>query len=102
MLTLPFISILSETISIGPVLRNISFLLKAVWAHTQVCIVNRIKKTTRYIFFTLMNFPNQLILALTPEESVSSPLFIKMDRPTPVSYTHLRAHETDSYLVCRL
>src|SRR5680860_1767146 len=22
--------------------------------------------------------------------------------PTPVSYTHLRAHETDSYLVCRL
>src|SRR5664279_682855 len=23
-------------------------------------------------------------------------------RPTAVSYTHLRAHETDSYLVCRL
>src|SRR5664279_6650869 len=23
-------------------------------------------------------------------------------RSTPVSYTHLRAHETDSYLVCRL
>src|SRR5664279_4953415 len=23
-------------------------------------------------------------------------------RPEPVSYTHLRAHETDSYLVCRL
>src|SRR5665647_3832795 len=23
-------------------------------------------------------------------------------RPIPVSYTHLRAHETDSYLVCRL
>src|SRR5665647_3334775 len=23
-------------------------------------------------------------------------------RPVPVSYTHLRAHETDSYLVCRL
>src|SRR5664279_4647572 len=23
-------------------------------------------------------------------------------RPAPVSYTHLRAHETDSYLVCRL
>src|SRR5680860_909708 len=22
--------------------------------------------------------------------------------PTPVSYTHLRAHETDSYLVCSL
>src|SRR5680860_1072107 len=25
-----------------------------------------------------------------------------LDRPVPVSYTHLRAHETDSYLVCRL
>ena len=24
------------------------------------------------------------------------------NRVTPVSYTHLRAHETDSYLVCRL
>src|SRR5665647_635682 len=24
------------------------------------------------------------------------------DRPASVSYTHLRAHETDSYLVCRL
>ena len=23
-------------------------------------------------------------------------------RSAPVSYTHLRAHETDSYLVCRL
>src|SRR5665647_386191 len=26
----------------------------------------------------------------------------KVEAPTPVSYTHLRAHETDSYLVCRL
>src|SRR5664279_2323665 len=25
-----------------------------------------------------------------------------LDRRGPVSYTHLRAHETDSYLVCRL
>ena len=25
-----------------------------------------------------------------------------LDPYTPVSYTHLRAHETDSYLVCRL
>src|SRR5665647_3756643 len=24
------------------------------------------------------------------------------ERPPSVSYTHLRAHETDSYLVCRL
>src|SRR5665647_1967757 len=26
----------------------------------------------------------------------------KHDEKYPVSYTHLRAHETDSYLVCRL
>ena len=26
----------------------------------------------------------------------------KSGTPIPVSYTHLRAHETDSYLVCRL
>ena len=26
----------------------------------------------------------------------------KKDLFVPVSYTHLRAHETDSYLVCRL
>src|SRR5665647_3729369 len=26
----------------------------------------------------------------------------KSNRIKPVSYTHLRAHETDSYLVCRL
>src|SRR5664279_6387643 len=28
--------------------------------------------------------------------------FIERHHPHPVSYTHLRAHETDSYLVCRL
>src|SRR5680860_1825547 len=27
---------------------------------------------------------------------------IVLFNPFPVSYTHLRAHETDSYLVCRL
>ena len=26
----------------------------------------------------------------------------RQQAPAPVSYTHLRAHETDSYLVCRL
>src|SRR5665647_3858206 len=27
---------------------------------------------------------------------------VQVDRHNAVSYTHLRAHETDSYLVCRL
>src|SRR5680860_1766065 len=29
-------------------------------------------------------------------------IFCQTDVTDPVSYTHLRAHETDSYLVCRL
>src|SRR5665647_1433106 len=29
-----------------------------------------------------------------------APLDMRMDRSKAVSYTHLRAHETDSYLVC--
>ena len=36
-----------------------------------------------------------------PEKLVSATV-IPVDLPEPVSYTHLRAHETDSYLVCRL
>src|SRR5665647_3044555 len=30
------------------------------------------------------------------------PAAVTRVEPLPVSYTHLRAHETDSYLVCRL
>src|SRR5664279_5962047 len=40
---------------------------------------------------------------------IGSPVYARLYNPTvaryeqaPVSYTHLRAHETDSYLVCRL
>src|SRR5664279_1757449 len=42
---------------------------------------------------------------LTTSTSVRVPTpWTIQERPTPypVSYTHLRAHETDSYLVCRL
>src|SRR5680860_778944 len=37
-------------------------------------------------------------------EAGKSPVILTFDDATlgPVSYTHLRAHETDSYLVCRL
>src|SRR5664279_601597 len=37
------------------------------------------------------------------QQGISSPVIMTMlNQPRPVSYTHLRAHETDSYLVCRL
>ena len=39
-----------------------------------------------------------------PKERYTSKEFMKLewDHIWTVSYTHLRAHETDSYLVCRL
>src|SRR5680860_1813911 len=41
---------------------------------------------------------------LKPEVALNKiDLLSQTDQPSvPVSYTHLRAHETDSYLVCRL
>src|SRR5680860_1745796 len=46
----------------------------------------------------LLSFPIGHLLDLTLNRHGSS----LPTRQQPVSYTHLRAHETDSYLVCRL
>src|SRR5664279_6262250 len=35
-------------------------------------------------------------------DSMRNPTVVRDPAALPVSYTHLRAHETDSYLVCRL
>ena len=43
----------------------------------------------------MLEFPNLDASATLSKEPTRSQL-------GPVSYTHLRAHETDSYLVCRL
>src|SRR5680860_343915 len=41
--------------------------------------------------------------ALRKNETLQNTPFIFLTAKTePVSYTHLRAHETDSYIVCRL
>src|SRR5665647_1322126 len=37
----------------------------------------------------------------TPQMPEATPTHVVQSLLTPVSYTHLRAHETDSYLVCR-
>ena len=36
------------------------------------------------------------------EEFVKSVIQLAIDAKAPVSYTHLRAHETPEHLVCRL
>ena len=38
----------------------------------------------------------------TDQEFIYLPCLADVDGELSVSYTHLRAHETDSYLVCRL
>ena len=43
----------------------------------------------------------ELVQQTRDEMGLNDPFFTQYFR-WPVSYTHLRAHETDSYLVCRL
>src|SRR5665647_3828031 len=52
------------------------------------------------IVYALVN--RYYILDLQPDKSVIKKLLEEGFDVYPVSYTHLRAHETDSYLVCRL
>src|SRR5680860_1623958 len=47
------------------------------------------------LYLSLLLHAHRRLMTLTHPRVGLSPL-------TPVSYTHLRAHETDSYLVCRL
>src|SRR5665647_1804030 len=42
------------------------------------------------------------IIALAVSIIIMDATVVNVVLPVPVSYTHLRAHETDSYLVCRL
>src|SRR5665647_2870031 len=53
-----------------------------------------------------VNFPSPAATASdgSKRNANATTLVFMTDLPTfhPVSYTHLRAHETDSYLVCRL
>src|SRR5665647_1078490 len=57
-------------------------------------------KETRHALHTLRAFIARN-LAEMPPDAAKIQAVIAQER-IPVSYTHLRAHETDSYLVCRL
>src|SRR5678816_993909 len=39
---------------------------------------------------------------ISPDEKQNPPVAVSSPQPEPVSYTHLRAHETPEHLVCRL
>src|SRR5680860_377788 len=53
---------------------------------------------------TEMLTPREFDLTTFPNDEDYDELVLAKNIPvqSPVSYTHLRAHETDSYLVCRL
>src|SRR5665647_1930851 len=62
---------------------------------------NRTTSPSRDLFVSLIDIDSlEVVHTLFPISNNKSSGSI--DIPGPVSYTHLRAHETDSYLVCRL
>ena len=52
------------------------------------------------LVFSFVGYQNQEV-AITNQRTLNIALRVS-EANNPVSYTHLRAHETDSYLVCRL
>src|SRR5665647_2547918 len=51
---------------------------------------------------SLHNDADDALICVVEDDHDVAMLLIEWDGAVPVSYTHLRAHETDSYLVCRL
>src|SRR5680860_1379731 len=71
-------------------------------------LLKRVRRLARFLPFhriyhsvelTMVIFVAALVGLVVGEPLVDRVLLIVL---VPVSYTHLRAHETDSYLVCRL
>ena len=59
-----------------------------------MCIRDSILPSKQYVAYLLIC----LFMAITAQVQAQQPA----DNPAPVSYTHLRAHETVLDLVCRL
>src|SRR5664279_5419994 len=88
-----------------------SFGIKAL---EEVWLTGRQIEAARQAITRYMKREGQLWIRIFPDKPVTKkPAEVRMGkgkgapeyfvaRITPVSYTHLRAHETDSYLVCRL
>src|SRR5665647_3748708 len=55
----------------------------------------------RLVISAVLSLP-VLLLSMIPAFQFDNWQWLSLTLASPVSYTHLRAHETDSYLVCRL
>src|SRR5665647_3470174 len=62
---------------------------RGLYRRTRTCSTRRTSRATT-------------ALKSTPVPPMRATGITRRNRPRSVSYTHLRAHETDSYLVCRL
>src|SRR5680860_1737835 len=72
-------------------------------AHKKMFSPNCITISISIQFYTVQfHFPEPLFLLFLKIQKPHCLSFQIMRTVVPVSYTHLRAHETDSYLVCRL
>ena len=86
---------LQEIFNLDKLKEHITFL--KTWVNEEVYI-SRISFFTLYVIFSGLSFPFvPSILTIA-----AGALFGVTEGVITVSYTHLRAHETDSYLVCRL
>eukprot|EP01016_Furgasonia_blochmanni_P048493 TRINITY_DN722_c0_g1_i2.p1 TRINITY_DN722_c0_g1~~TRINITY_DN722_c0_g1_i2.p1 ORF type:complete len:368 (+),score=117.36 TRINITY_DN722_c0_g1_i2:80-1183(+) len=64
---------------------------------------NKTKKGSSIPFYISKSFSQLLHIDVSGYQQLDSFVMLDIvDDGIPVSYTHLRAHETDSYLVCRL
>src|SRR5680860_1721386 len=69
----------------------------------KVMIAGGAKIEQEFYFSVLLDRAERQYLAMCSVEGGVEIEVLAVERPeAPVSYTHLRAHETDSYLVCRL
>eukprot|EP00831_Metopus_contortus_P062570 TRINITY_DN54735_c0_g1_i1.p1 TRINITY_DN54735_c0_g1~~TRINITY_DN54735_c0_g1_i1.p1 ORF type:complete len:159 (+),score=30.84 TRINITY_DN54735_c0_g1_i1:253-729(+) len=70
------------------------------------CFLETVKEPKRNVFLSSTNSTSKEIRFPSPPEKYPSEKILKLRNrtisPGPVSYTHLRAHETSLHLVCRL
>src|SRR5665647_1420144 len=65
-------------------------------------VATAVRGWKRFVSSSRTNTPPAMGALNAVASPAAAPAATSIRRSYPVSYTHLRAHETDSYLVCRL